>query len=137
MSRPQIGLGDGWIRANLIRRAVRYDAPEIEDHDLLRKAHDQTHVVLDQQDGHRQPITHRTDECAKLAHLLMIESAGWFIEQKQRWTDRKRARQFDAFARGEGQRRSHFQGPRKQASRARLRRARVLRGDWKVASAHR
>ena len=49
--RPEVGLDDGGVSADLGGRARGDDRPEVEHVDLVADPHDERHVVLDEQDG--------------------------------------------------------------------------------------
>src|SRR5215831_19491219 len=54
IARPQVGFDDRWITLHRRGRSFGNLASEAQDHHLVGDAHDQVHVVLDQQ--HRQAV---------------------------------------------------------------------------------
>ena len=62
----QIGLNDLRVVADLIRRALGDDAAEVQHGDALADAHEQTHVMLDQQHGDVELVADAADGLGQL-----------------------------------------------------------------------
>src|SRR5262249_36889176 len=58
-------------------------APEVEDVNAVGDAHDETHVVLDQQDRQLERRSDPPDQARELPDLLVAEPAGGLVEQQQ------------------------------------------------------
>ena len=72
---------------------------------MVGDAHDEAHVVLDEQHGQLVVRRGRADELAELADLLVVEAAGRLVEQQQPRPRDQRAGELDALQRPVGQRR--------------------------------
>src|SRR5688572_14406097 len=60
---------------DLGRRPLRDHLAEIQRDDLLGDAHDQAHMVLDEEHRKPQPLAQRPDKARKLADFLVVEAA--------------------------------------------------------------
>ena len=72
---------------------------EVEHVHGLRDAHDEPHVVLDEQHGQVEPLAELEEEVAERRHLLVAEPAGRLVEQQQTRLGHERAGQLDALQR--------------------------------------
>ena len=70
---------------------------------MVGDAHDEVHVVLDEQHGQLQVVAHRADERRELVHLGVVEAARGLVEQQQARLRDERARKLDALERPERQ----------------------------------
>ena len=84
-------------------RAARDRAAEVQHVDVVRDAHDEIHVVLDQHHGELQVVAQRADERRELVDLLVVEPARWLVEQDQPRLRDERAGELDALQRPERQ----------------------------------
>ena len=71
------------IRPDLSRRALGDDLAVVEDRDPVADAHDDAHVVLDEQDGQAQLGAELADEIGHLAGLAVVHAGGGFVEQEE------------------------------------------------------
>src|SRR4051794_649360 len=78
----QIRLDHRRITLNLLRRSHRNRLAVIEHGDALANAHDQLHVVLDEQDADLKAVADEADELHQLDLLLRVHARGWLIEQQ-------------------------------------------------------
>ena len=90
------------IVGDLLRRAFRQLAAEIEDDDAVRQAHDRAHDVLDHQDGDAAvaDAAHRVDHVLGLGR---IEAGQHLVEQKERRPRGERTRELEPFLAGGGE----------------------------------
>ena len=72
--------------------ALRDLLAEIEHRDPFADAHDNLHVVLDQQDRQVQVATQPGDELGHLAGLAGIHASGRLVQQQQLRVRRQRSR---------------------------------------------
>src|SRR6516164_5214947 len=56
--------------------------PEIEYRDYVTNAHDQLHVVLDDEKGHTRRLN-IADDSRKVMELGRIEAGGWLVKHKE------------------------------------------------------
>ena len=63
---------------------------------MIRDAHHETHVMLDEEDGDLQLVAEASDESRELLHLLVVQSTCGLVEQHEPWLRDERARELDA-----------------------------------------
>src|SRR5215212_8979955 len=80
---PQIGLDDSRVALDLRRRPFRDLHPVVDDGHLVRYAHDDFYVVLDEEDGQVKIATQAVDEVGHLRRFLRIHARGWLVEEEQ------------------------------------------------------
>src|SRR5215469_108880 len=91
------------IVAHLVWRALSDFASETEHHDLVGNAHDQAHVMLDQEQGELVFRVDAFDEPAEVSYFGVVESAGGLVQQQQARAAYQRTRELDALLNGERQ----------------------------------
>ena len=79
----QIGFDHLRVRAHFRRRAFGDLHAVIEHGDALADAHDDLHVVLDQQHGDLKLVLDEADEPRQLHLLGRVHAGGGFVEQQQ------------------------------------------------------
>ena len=99
----EVRLDHGRVALDVCRRAFRQLAAEVEHVDPVGEAHDQVHVVLDEEDGHLEGLANPADQRPELHHFLVIQPAGRLVEQQQPRARGKCARQLDPLHRPEGE----------------------------------
>ena len=67
----------------------------VEHRDALGDAHDDLHVVLDQQDRHRPLLAEPGEEVGERGRLLRVHAGGRLVEQEQLRLRRERARELE------------------------------------------
>src|SRR6185437_15203831 len=107
---PEIGADHLRLVAHLLRRAVGDLLAELQRHHLVRYAHHQAHVMLDQQDAELELLADRDQQRGQLVHLAVVEAARRLVEQQQLRLANQRPRQLDPLLRAEGQRRHRHVG---------------------------
>ena len=80
---PQVGLDDFRVALDLRRRPFGDLEPVVEHGHLVGDAHDDFHVVLDEEDGQVEIATQAVDEAGHLRRLLRIHPRGWLVEEEQ------------------------------------------------------
>ena len=70
---------------------------------MVGRAHDQAHVVLDQQDRQVVLVAQRGDQVAELADLVLAQAAGGLVQHQQPRLAAQGARQLDALEHAVGQ----------------------------------
>ena len=93
---PEVGLDDARVVAHLLRRALGDLLAVVEHGDLLGDAHDDLHVVLDEQDREVLLVAQLAHEVGQLRGLLRVHAGGRLVEQQQLRVGRQRARDLDA-----------------------------------------
>ena len=71
------------VRPDLGRGALGDDLAVVEDRDPVADAHDDAHVVLDEQDGQPELGPEAADEVGHLARLAGVHAGRRFVEQEQ------------------------------------------------------
>ena len=104
-SDPEVRLDHGRIRLHLGGRAARDLPPEAQDVDVVGDAHDEVHVVLDEENGELEVVADLLDEGAELGDLLVVQPARGLVEEKEARLGHERARELDALLDPVGQRR--------------------------------
>src|SRR5512132_174761 len=99
----EIGLDHVGVLLHLARRSLRDLPPEVQDVNALADAHDERHVMLDDQDGQVEVLPQPPDQRAELAHLLVVEAPGRLVEQQEPGAGDEGAGELDALQRSEGQ----------------------------------
>ena len=79
----QVGFDDLGIVADLIRGALGDDTAEIQHRDALADAHDQAHVMLDQQHSDVELIADAADGLGQLSGFRGVHTRGRLIQQQQ------------------------------------------------------
>src|SRR4051794_1053255 len=91
LHRAEIGRDDVLVLLDFGRRALRDELAEIEHGDAIRDVHDETHVVLDQQNGHA-PRRDGADQVGQAPGLAPVQAGSRLVEQEQLWFSGKRTR---------------------------------------------
>src|SRR5579883_332510 len=99
----EIRLDDVGIAAHGLRRAVRDLAAVIEHDDVIRDAHDDAHIVLDQHDADLLLGANVEQELVELGRFARVEARGGLVEAEQRRPRAHGARDFEAALRAIGQ----------------------------------
>jgi hypothetical protein len=95
--RPEIGLDDLRVLADLGRRALGDLGAEVQRHDAIGERHQHLHVVLDDDDGHALP-PQPLDQLDQLRDGALVDAAGHLVEQQQPRPGRHRPGQLEALA---------------------------------------
>src|SRR5690606_18325343 len=94
---PQVSLDHLRIALDLGRRALGDLLAVVEHDDLVRKAHDHVHLVLDQADG--QPVLdHLPDQLCQTCGLVGVDATCRFVQQHHGRLSRQRQRERDTLA---------------------------------------
>lgn len=72
-------------------------AAEVQNHQPLRQAYHQAHVMLDEQHAHRKLFSQRSDQITQRVHLFVVETACRFIKQQKFRLRGQCASQLDVF----------------------------------------
>src|SRR5207302_3446385 len=99
----EIRVDHALIALHLGRRPARDRAAEVEDVNVVGDAHDEVHVVLDEEHGQLQVVAQAADEAAKLFDLLVIQAACRLVQKEQAGLRRERASELDTLQRSERQ----------------------------------
>src|SRR3954451_3505746 len=86
----EVGLDDLGVVADLHRLALRDLLAVVEDRDLLGDAHDDLHVVLDQQDRQLPVVAQLVHEARELLGLLWVHPGRRLVEEKELGIGRER-----------------------------------------------
>ena len=81
----QIGLDDALVGLDLGGRALGDPLAVVEHGDALADAHDDAHLVLDEQDGDAQVVAEPSDETGHLVGLGRVHAGGRLVEQQEAW----------------------------------------------------
>ena len=114
MTPSEISFDHGRIALHLGRAALRDLAAEIEHREPIADAHDQPHVVFDQQQGHAA-IAQLRNHRHQRNRLRRIHTGRRLVEQQQLWRCRNGAGDLQQSALGIGQRIRRILGAREQA----------------------
>src|SRR3954447_2284426 len=98
---PQVRLDHGRIALDLGRRALGDLAAEVEHVNPVGKAHDQVHMVLDQEDREVERPANPANLSPELLHLLVVQPPGRLVQQQELRARSEGARQLDALHRPE------------------------------------
>ena len=79
----QVGLDDALVALDLGRRALGDALAVVEHRDALGDAHDDAHLVLDEQDGHAALVAQAADERRRLRRLGGVHAGRRLVEQQQ------------------------------------------------------
>ena len=79
----EVRLDHGRIRLHLGRRPARDLPTEAEDVHVVGDAHDEVHVVLDEEHGELEVVADLLDEDPELGDLLVVQPAGRLVEEEQ------------------------------------------------------
>ena len=99
----EVGADDVRLLLDLGRRALGDLAPEVQHHDAVGDLHDQSHVVLDQQDGHAALVPDGPDQPGQRPDLLVVEPRRRLVEQEEPGLAGQRPGELDALERAEGE----------------------------------
>src|SRR5690349_4178294 len=91
------------MAAHLCRCPLRDALAEVERHHPVGQAHEELHMVLDEQHGERQLRAQAPDQLADGADLLVVEAARRLIEKEELRLSGERATELDALLRAEWQ----------------------------------
>src|SRR6266568_1076286 len=80
--RAEVGFDDARVGLDRGRRALGDLLPVLQHHDVLAGAHDEAHVVLDEQDGDAAPLD-LADELDEEVRLLLVHPPGRLVEDEQ------------------------------------------------------
>src|SRR5918994_2107403 len=111
----EVGLDHRRVGSHLGGRSVRDLLAEVEHVHVVGDAHDEVHVVLDEQHGQLPVLADLLDETAELLDLLVVQPAGGLVEQQQPRLRDEGARQLDALQRPEREARGGAKGERAPA----------------------
>src|ERR1700738_1992896 len=92
----EIGVDDGLVFLDLVRRAVGDLQAMIEHRHAIGEIHDHSHVVLDQSDGRAVMIVHVDDEPRHVLLLLEVHACHRLVEEKKIGLHCKGAAEFNA-----------------------------------------
>ena len=79
----QVGFDDLGVVADLVGGALGDDPAEVQHRDALADAHDQIHVMLDQQDGDVELVPDAADDLHQLGGLGGVHAGGGLVQQQQ------------------------------------------------------
>ena len=96
VSGAEVGADHLRVGAHLGRRPVGDQPAEVEHGHPVGDAHDQAHVVLDEEDGDLQPLADVADGGRHLAGLGGVHARHRLVEQQDRGLDAEGARHLDA-----------------------------------------
>ena len=88
----EVGLDHARVRAHLVGLALGDLLAVVEHGDALGDAHDDLHVVLDQQDRQLALVAQLPHELRELRRLLRVHAGGRLVEQQQLGLGRQRPR---------------------------------------------
>src|SRR5216683_2691673 len=91
MCDAEIGVDDGLILLDLIRRAVSNLHAMIEHHHAMGEIHHHSHVVLDQRDGCAVMVVYVDDEPRHVLLLFEVHACHRLVEEKKIGLHRKGA----------------------------------------------
>src|SRR5262249_20321278 len=91
---PQVCVDDPRVLANLVRQALGDLLAELQHDDAVADAHDQAHVVLDEQDRDAR-VADAPDEFEQPVLLRGVEAGRWLVEAQQRRVRRERSRDLE------------------------------------------
>src|SRR6266545_1137394 len=97
--RSEVRLDDGGVPLHLGRRPCRDLLPEIEHVHSVGDAHDEAHVVLDEEDRQLVVVTQPFDERAEQVDLVMAEPAGRLVQEQEPRAGDERTGELDPFLR--------------------------------------
>ena len=103
MRQAEIGVDDGRVGADLVRRAVGDLAAIIEHDDAVGDVHHDAHIVLDQCDRRAELVVDVEDEAAHVLLLLDIHPRHRLVEQQELGLHRQGAAELDALLQPIGQ----------------------------------
>ena len=99
----QIGLDDVRVLAHFLWNIVGDLAAKIERNHLVRYAHYEAHVMLDEQDRNLEVVPHPSNELAERVKLFVIEPGSRLIKQQELGLTGERPPEFDSLLRAKGQ----------------------------------
>ena len=83
LPRPQVGLDDLRVVLDLVGRALGNDLAKVEHGDALADPHDQTHVVLNEEDSDLEGVPDLDDVLHELGGLGGVHAGGGLVQEEQ------------------------------------------------------
>ena len=119
----EVRLDDPLVVLDLLRRALRDLLAVVEHRDAVGDAHDDLHVVLDEEHGQALLLPELGDELGERRGLLRVHARGGLVEQEQLRLGRERAGDLEPALVAVGQvprelRRRGPRGPRSAGARS-------------------
>ncbi len=100
----KVGLDDGGVFPDFLGRSLGDSLAVIEDEDALADAHDDFHIVLDQEDGERKAVADGKDHLHESVLFGGVHAGGGFIEEEKSRAGGQGAGDFEASLVAVGQR---------------------------------
>src|ERR1700733_10275843 len=97
MNRAEIGCDDVRVVAHLFGRPIADLAAVVEHHDMMRKAHHDADVVLNQHDCRSKRAIGLENEPAHLALFIRVHAGHRLVQKQKRRLSDQSTRQIDAF----------------------------------------
>jgi hypothetical protein len=80
---PEIGIDDGLVGLDLLRRAVSDLVPIVKHGDAIRQPHDDANVMLDQDDSRAEAVSRGADIGGEFLLLAGGHAGHRLVEQQQ------------------------------------------------------
>src|SRR5438552_290225 len=87
---PQVRLDDSWIALDLLRRSLGDLLSVVENGYAFGGAHDNPHLVLDQNDGGPELIANAADQPDNGQALLQVHTGRGLVKEQQPWARAER-----------------------------------------------
>src|SRR5205823_5499777 len=107
----QVSLDDSGVALDLIGRAFCDLAAEIENDHVVGEAHDEAHVVLDQEHRHIELTVDAPEQRGHASDLFVADAPGGLIQQQQSGFGGQRPRQLHLLLGAKRQRGNRFRCP--------------------------